>query len=226
MLTPPATAVSPPAETAPEPQVTQAPVEKPVAVTKAPPKPSDNTAPNFSRQIKRKIIKAVSKANLEIKKEREAEQKRLTKEEFDRQNKAARAAAAGGNPKVTHIDTEGIAGGVVGVATIWSDQFVHIPGQSITANVVTLSALGALAMYVMAMAALFRLRIAEPGLSRPFVAPFYPVAPALALGLASVALVMMVWNNPVIAAIFAGLMAVLTGGSLLLRDRSAQMVAA
>eukprot|EP01037_Dinobryon_pediforme_P003665 gene3667-3714_t len=130
------------------------------------------------------------------------------------------------NPRFGTPDAATIAGGVVGVATIWSDQFVHIPGQSITANVVTLSALGALAMYVMAMAALFRLRIAEPGLSRPFVAPFYPVAPALALALASVALVMLVWNNPAIAAIFAGLMAVLTGGSLLLRDRSVQMVTA
>lgn len=115
--TPPALAVAPPVETAPEPQVTQAPAEKPVAVTKAPPKPSDNTAPNFSKQIKRKIIRAESKAKLEIKKEREAEQKRLTKEEFDRQNKAARAAAAGGNPNVKHIDSEGIAGGVVGGST-------------------------------------------------------------------------------------------------------------
>ena len=88
--TPPALAVAPPVETAPEPQVTQAPAEKPVAVTKAPPKPSDNTTPNFSKQIKRKIIRAESKAKLEIKKEREAEQKRLTKEEFDRQNKASR----------------------------------------------------------------------------------------------------------------------------------------
>ncbi len=117
VLTPLAMAVSPPAESTPEPQVTQAPVEKPVAVTKTPAKPADNTAPNFSRQIKRKIIRAESKAKQEIKKEREAEQKRLTKEEFDRQNKAAKIAAAGGNPNVKHIDAEGIAGGVVGGST-------------------------------------------------------------------------------------------------------------
>jgi colicin import membrane protein len=112
VLTPPAQAASPPAESAPEPQVTPAPVQKPV--TQTPPKSTASKTPDFSQQIKRKIIRAESKAKLEIKKEREAEQKRLTKEEFDRQNKAARAAAAGGNPNVKHIDAEGIAGGVVG----------------------------------------------------------------------------------------------------------------
>jgi colicin import membrane protein len=112
IFTPPAQAVSPPAESTPEPQVTPAPVQKPV--TQAPPKSTASKTPDFSQQIKRKIIRAESRAKLEIKREREAEQKRLTKEEFDRQNKAAKAAAAGGNPNVKHIDAEGIAGGVVG----------------------------------------------------------------------------------------------------------------
>ncbi len=57
-----------------------------------------------------------SKAKAEIKKEREAEEKRLTKAEFDRQNKAAKLAA-NGNPKVRHVDTDGISGGVVGGTT-------------------------------------------------------------------------------------------------------------
>lgn len=92
-----------------------APVEK--AVTQAPPKPTETTTPNFSRQIKNKIIRAESKAKLEIKKDREAEQKRLTKAEFDRQNKAAKVASANRDPKVKHVDTEGITDGVPGGST-------------------------------------------------------------------------------------------------------------
>jgi hypothetical protein len=37
--------------------------------------------------------------------------------------------------------------------------------------------------------------------------------------MASVALVMLIWNNPQIAAIFASLMIALVGGSLLFRQR-------
>ena len=105
------------------------------------------------------------------------------------------------------------------VATIWSDNVVHIAGQSLTASVVTLSALGALTMYIVAMAALFRLRTTEPGLQRPFMAPAYPFAPGFALVMASVALVTMVWTNREIAAIFVAVMALLVGGSLILRRR-------
>jgi hypothetical protein len=112
-----------------------------------------------------------------------------------------------------------IAGGVVGVATIWSDNVVHIAGQSLTASVVTLSALGALLMYIISMAALFRLRANEPDLQRPFKAPLYPLAPAFALGMAALAFVTMIWNNREIAAIFAVLMVVLVIGALAFRQR-------
>jgi len=109
--TPPAAApVSPPPQEAvPEPVITRAPEEKPV---KATPKPAETKAPDFSKQIKRKIIRSEAKAKAEVKKEREAEQKRLSKEEFDRQNRARVASANGG--RVQHVDAEGIAGGVVG----------------------------------------------------------------------------------------------------------------
>ncbi len=123
------------------------------------------------------------------------------------------------HPRFHTPDLATIAGGVVGVATLWSDSVVHIAGQSLTASVVTLSALGALTMYIMAMASLFRLRRIEPALHRPFVAPAYPFAPGFALIMAGVALVMMVWNNPEIAAIYAVVMVVLVGGSLMLRRR-------
>ena len=123
------------------------------------------------------------------------------------------------HPRFRTPDVATIAGGVVGVATIWSDNVVHIAGQSLTASVVTLSAMGALVMYVLAMASLFRLRRIEPALSRPFVAPLYPLAPGFALVMASVALIMLVWNNGEIAGIFVALMGVLVGGSLLFRRR-------
>lgn len=115
--TPPAP--TPPAPvTAAEPDPVPAPVKAPVEKTipKTPAKTAEPKPVNFSNQIKRKIIRAESKAKAEIKKEREAEQKRISKAEFDKMNKASKAAAAG-NPKVKHVDTEGISGGVVGGST-------------------------------------------------------------------------------------------------------------
>ena len=98
---------------------------------------------------------------------------------------------------------------------------MSIAGQSLTASVVTLSAFGALTMYIVSMAALFRLRCSEPDMLRPYRAPLYPFAPAFALGMASLALVTMAWNNRELAVIFAGLMVVLVGSSLLLRRKGA-----
>ncbi|GEO01516.1 ethanolamine permease [Novosphingobium sediminis] len=121
--------------------------------------------------------------------------------------------------RTPHVAT--LAGGVVGIAAIYSDAFVSIAGQSLTASVVTLSAFGALLMYVVSMAALFRLRATEPDLVRPFHAPLYPLAPAFALVMASLALITMAWNNRELAAIFTGLMVLLVSGALLLRRREA-----
>jgi len=98
-----------------------------------------------------------------------------------------------------------LAGGVVGIAAIWSDTLVTLGGQPLTANIVTMSVLGALAMYILSMAALFTLRRREPDLIRPFKAPLYPVFPALAMGLAAVALAAIVYYNAVVSALFAGL---------------------
>ena len=108
--TPPSPVQAAPAEPEPVPAPVKAPpVEK--TVTKTPPKTETKT-PNFSNQIKRKIIKAESKAKAEIKKEREAEAKRISKAEFDAKNRAK--ASGSGNPKAKHIDTEGVVGGAPG----------------------------------------------------------------------------------------------------------------
>lgn len=57
------------------------------------------------------------------------------------------------------------------------------------------------------MLALFKLRATEPNLDRPFRAPLYPYAPAVALVLAVLALVAMVYYNFLLTLIFVGLFA-------------------
>lgn len=104
-----------------------------------------------------------------------------------------------------------IAGGVVGILAIFSDEVIKIGGQTLTANIVTMSVLGAIVMYIMSMWSLFVLRRTEPTLARPFPAIGYPVLPAIALGLALVCLVTMVWFNPLVSAIFVGLMGLAYG---------------
>ena len=66
---------------------------------------------------------------------------------------------------------------------------------------------GAIVMYILSMASLFKLRRSEPQLNRPFGAPAYPVFPAFALGAAVICLATMVYFNPVLAAVFAALAA-------------------
>jgi len=114
----------PPQPVTPEPApVTPAPTPK--AVTPEP--PAEQTIPNFKKKIQRDIIVADSKAKRQIAKERAAEkkkaeedQKRLTKEEFDRAHKSKTSGATSTKSvptKVAKIDAEGIAKGVVGGST-------------------------------------------------------------------------------------------------------------
>ena len=99
-----------------------------------------------------------------------------------------------------------IAGGGVGIIAIFSDEVVKIGEQTLTANIVTMAVFGALTMYIISMLSLFRLRQTEPALQRPFRAPVYPLFPAFALCTAVAALLAIIVFNPIIAAIFAGLM--------------------
>jgi ethanolamine permease len=102
-----------------------------------------------------------------------------------------------------------LAGGVIGVAAIYSDQVVSFAGQSLTSNIVTMSVFGALSMYIISMLSLFRLRQREPGLERPFRAPLYPLFPAIALGMAMISLVTMIYFNIQIFGVFLALFALL-----------------
>jgi ethanolamine permease len=100
-----------------------------------------------------------------------------------------------------------VAGGIVGVAAIYSDSLVHIGGQTLTANIVTMSVLGALLMYILSMVALFRLRLIEPDLPRPFRAIGYPLVPFWALACAAVCMASLVYYNRTVSLLFLLLLA-------------------
>ncbi|HTR17052.1 MAG TPA: ethanolamine permease [Acetobacteraceae bacterium] len=117
-------------------------------------------------------------------------------------------ALASVNPKTKTPVWAIIGGGVVGIAAIFSDNLIIIAGQSLTANIVTMSVFGAIIMYIMSMASLFRLRKIEPALERKFKAPGYPVVPAVALVTAGISLVAMIYYNQLIFGVFVGLFAV------------------
>ncbi len=98
-----------------------------------------------------------------------------------------------------------IAGAVVGVLAIAGDEF-QFAGQTLTANLITMSVFGAIVMYILSMMSLFQLRKTEPKLDRPFKAIAYPLFPAIALIIAAISLVTMIYFNQQLSMIFFGLM--------------------
>lgn len=100
-----------------------------------------------------------------------------------------------------------IAGGLIGIAAIYSDGLINLGGMTLTAAMITMAVFGAIVMYIMSMLSLFKLRRVEPHLERTFRAPGYPLVPAIALALAVVCLVAMAWFNSLIGLIFLGFMA-------------------
>ncbi len=99
------------------------------------------------------------------------------------------------NPKFRTPHWAIIAGGVVGIITIFSDNWITLGDQPLTANVVILAAFGAIGLYIISMLSLIKLRKTEPNLKRPFKAPFYPVFPIIALSCALICLVAMAYYN-------------------------------
>lgn len=101
-----------------------------------------------------------------------------------------------------------LAGGVIGIIAIYSDSFISFGGQTLTANIVTMAVFGAIVMYIISMASLFKLRMSEPNLERSFRAPFYPWFPLFALLGAVICLITMIYYNTLVAALFVSLMAI------------------
>jgi ethanolamine permease len=84
-----------------------------------------------------------------------------------------------------------------------------------TDQIIVLSVLGALTLYVIASASLIQLRRAEPDLVRPYRAPLYPVAPIVAIGLALICIGAMVKASPYLALLYAGILAISYVGILI-----------
>ncbi len=99
-----------------------------------------------------------------------------------------------------------IAGGLIGIAAIFSDSWINLQGMTLTAAMITMAVFGAIVMYIMSMLSLFRLRRTAPELERTFRAPGYPIVPGIALVLAVVCLIAMLWFNALIGALFVAFM--------------------
>ena len=76
-----------------------------------------------------------------------------------------------------------------------------------TGEIITIACFGALTLYIISMISLFKLRKSEPNLKRPYLAPFYPAFPLIALIIATVAIISMTIYNIELALIYAGIMA-------------------
>lgn len=88
---------------------------------------------------------------------------------------------------------------IIGIVALFSGK---------TGSIIILSVFGALTLYIVSMISFFKLRKNEPGMERPFVVPMYPYFPAVALVIAVVALSAITYYNPLLAAIYAGIVAV------------------
>ena len=71
-----------------------------------------------------------------------------------------------------------------------------------TGEIITIACFGALSLYIISMLALLALRKKEPELERPFKVPFYPLAPLVALIIASIALLAITIYNPILAIVY------------------------
>ena len=76
-----------------------------------------------------------------------------------------------------------------------------------TAEIITFSVLGAITLYIISMIAIIALRRKEPDLVRPFSVPFFPTTPIIALVIASISLVAMVYYNQLLSAMYFGILA-------------------
>lgn len=106
------------------------------------------------------------------------------------------AALATLHPKFATPHWALIVGAVIGIIALVSGK---------TTELITMAAFGALVLYIISMAALFKLRSSHPDMERPFKAPVYPLFPAVALILSLFFLVVMTWFNLGIALIFVAM---------------------
>lgn len=76
-----------------------------------------------------------------------------------------------------------------------------------TGDIITVAVFGALTLYVISMMSLIKLRKSEPNLKRPFVVPFYPILPIVALVIGLISLIAMSYYNQSLAFWYFGTIA-------------------
>jgi len=86
--------------------------------------------------------------------------------------------------------------GIVGIGAVLTDR---------GADLIVLAGLGAVVLYVTSMISVFVLRRKEPELERPFVTPFYPWFPAIALALAMLFLAAFAAGSPGVVVLFVAM---------------------
>jgi ethanolamine permease len=86
---------------------------------------------------------------------------------------------------------------LVGIAALLSGK---------TGEIIVISVFGALTLYVISMLSLFKLRKTHPNLERPFRVPLYPFSPAIALVIAVISLLSMIYYNVQLFVIYLGFM--------------------
>ncbi|MEZ4902626.1 MAG: ethanolamine permease [Spirosomataceae bacterium] len=79
-----------------------------------------------------------------------------------------------------------LSGGLIGLIALLTGS---------TDEIIILSVLGAMVMYITSMLSLFQLRIKEPDLERPFLTPFYPWFPLVALLLSLICMSAILYFN-------------------------------
>ncbi len=99
-----------------------------------------------------------------------------------------------------------IAGGAAGCLALLTGT---------TNQVIVLSVLGAVVMYIISLISLFVLRGKEPRLQKPFTAPFYPWFPAIALVLSVISLAAIVWYNLQLSMVFFVILLVMLAAYIL-----------
>lgn len=75
-----------------------------------------------------------------------------------------------------------------------------------TAEIIIISVFGALTLYIFSMLAVLKLRNHLPEMERPFLVPFYPFTPLIALVLAIICLLSLCYFNGILAMVYFGIL--------------------
>ena len=116
--------------------------------------------------------------------------------EFGRMGNAPRAIGKI-HPKFHTPANAIIVNSLVGIVALFSGK---------TGEIITIAVFAALVLYGIAMVSILVLRKKEPALFRPFKVPFFPFTPIVALVIASVSLLAMIWYNAGLAILFSGIL--------------------